>query len=195
MRSKYHYINLPSTTNATAGTWLKAALYYCNNFMEITTLLDMLSEEDDAECIQQAREFIQNTTLETDLIYLKQNFEGLSQAITQLENRDLTLNESLATIDFVKSIIQSTKRTEFINKFEQLLNENSGLQELLLINSKNDKNLNIYEGKLWFYKYIPVVSANVEHLLYAKSLLENDKTKTIDVKCFKKETSELITNE
>lgn len=180
MRSKYHYINLPTCCNNSPGSWVKAALYYCNNFTEISTIIDMLHQDDDTECLQQAQQLIQNSSdLEMELNYIKQHFEILSQSIVKLQIRDLTLKESLATIDNIKNALENAKRLEFLEKFNKIITENLGLLELIEMDKKYDLIVDqkppTIEENIEIYRYAPIVAADVAQLSYAKSLLENDK--------------------
>ncbi|KAM7361689.1 uncharacterized protein ACRADG_012636 [Cochliomyia hominivorax] len=188
MRSKYHYLQIPSSCKTSPGCWLKAALYYCHNFTEISSTIDMLLMQDDnSACLLQAKQLIENSSqLEMELNYIKQHFEILSQSITKLQTRDLSLNDSLATIDHIRSALENTQRLEFIEKFEKIISENLGLQELIEMNVKNNlfieqKPLSTQtkEENLWTYKFAPIVAADVANLSYAKCLLENDKKFTL----------------
>lgn len=141
----------------------------------------MLNQDDDAECLQRAQQLLQNSAnLEMELNDIQQHFEILSQSIVKLQIRDSTLNESLATINSIRNAIENTKRIEFLEKFNQIITENSGLQELLEMDKKHniiiDQKPPLNEENIEeIYKFAPIVTADVAHLSYAKSLLENDK--------------------
>lgn len=198
LRSKYQFLKIPAIAanrTSAAGSWLNAAIYYSDNFKEISSILDMLSQEDDAESIKQARKLMRNSSLQADFLYLKQNFAYVARAIAQLEtNNELTLNATLRTIELAKAGIQATKNSVFINKFEQIINENIGLQELMAINksSKSSKQpvaTNEIMDMSLLYKFVPVVVANIEHLFYANNLLEN-RIKKIELKSLKRGKNE-----
>jgi hypothetical protein len=62
------------------GTWLDAAIYYCENFETIVRIIHLL-DENDAVSIQKAKLCISQLNLQCNLAFIKFNFEVLTVAI------------------------------------------------------------------------------------------------------------------
>jgi len=78
------------------ATWLIAVTYYVDNFNSIKSVISELDEESDS--IKKAKELFDNQNLKNDLAYIKSNFCFLFQVIIKLQNKSLTLHESLQII-------------------------------------------------------------------------------------------------
>jgi len=78
------------------ATWLTAVTYYVDNFNSIKSVISELDDESDS--IKKAKELFDNQNLKNDLAYIKSNFCFLSQVIIKLQNKSLTLHESLQII-------------------------------------------------------------------------------------------------
>ena len=62
----------------------------------------MINEDDDALCVETARKLKINYKLPLDLICVSSNFGFLATKVKELEDRNLSLHESLFTLDGVK---------------------------------------------------------------------------------------------
>lgn len=164
------------------GTWIKAAIYYSENFKEICDVLDEL-DDDEAESIRNAKLLFQKASMKSDLVYIKHNFECLCSSITRLETKGLPISESLAVIERVKENIENTNQNVFIDKFNKVLNRNTGLKTLIKIKNYiyfNKTETDEYIEKLspseiLAFKYAPVTSTDVEHIfsMYSSVLCDN----------------------
>lgn len=56
------------------GTWLSAVNYYCKNFDSLKSVIFELNSED-LTCITNAQRLFEKSNLETNLIYIKANFD------------------------------------------------------------------------------------------------------------------------
>lgn len=80
------------------GTWLEAAISYCNNFHIIENILKELNENE-AESIVEAKGAIFRDGIKEELIYIKSHFNCISTAITALERNDLPLVTNISLIE------------------------------------------------------------------------------------------------
>lgn len=75
---------------------MTAVTYYVDNFNSIKSVISELDDESDS--IKKAKELFDNQNLKNDLAYIKSNFCFLSHVIIKLQNKSLTLHESLQII-------------------------------------------------------------------------------------------------
>lgn len=68
------------------GSWIEAAIYYCENFRAIRHVVNCL-DENDADSIRKVKLCIIKPGLETNLAYIKSNFEVLIKTINELQKK------------------------------------------------------------------------------------------------------------
>jgi len=83
------------------GTWIQAALYYCEHFEFVKSIVKSL-EKDDAISIETAQKYIKQQHIQTQLIFIKSNFSFLPNAITCLEKQGMTLASSISIVEDAK---------------------------------------------------------------------------------------------
>lgn len=91
------------------GTWLEAAEYYCTYLEDIREVIGEF-DENDSEALSQCKELVFNENLKNDLSFIKTNFECIRHAITKLESRGLSLNDSLQNSKIYSTSSRYTKR-------------------------------------------------------------------------------------
>lgn len=186
----YPSINNPPTPCITRwGTWLKAAIYYSDNFTEIYNVLNALSD-DDAESICKAKALFKNASLKSDLAYIKDNFECICESIIKLEKRGLSLKESLYIIEKVRDDIENLENGIFFEKLNKVLNRNVGIQTLIKIKNIIFLNKSEYSEyinslsptELLSFKFAPVTSSDVERIfsIYSTVLCDNRRSFTFE---------------
>jgi len=74
------------------GTWINAAICYCEHFSLIKRVI-MELDEDDAISIKKVHDLIKEPNLECNLTYIKSNFSALTSAILRLEKTSCPLSE------------------------------------------------------------------------------------------------------
>lgn len=151
------------------GTWLNAAIYYCDHFTEIKSVIGTF-DINDAESIGLAQQAFDNENVEADLAYIKSNFASLISATVKLETQGLALSESIDTVASVQNKLRLLGRQEFAGKLEAVLKRNRGFIPICDINNILNKcmkptdpyvhNLNPHE--LTLFAYAPLTSADVE---------------------------------
>lgn len=168
------------------GTWLEAAIFYCENFQIISSVINAL-DENDADSIKKVKLCLLKPGLENNLAYIKSNFQVLTMAIVKLQTKNLPLADSLTVIQEVKSKFQSLKGTQgkaVILKLQKVFEKNEGLKML-------EKISNILEGEdeisdmsqfpddyscndFVYFKYAPTTSVDVERSFSSYKTLLSD---------------------
>lgn len=100
------------------NSWLNAAFYYAENFSAIKTFVQAL-DEDGSQSVAKAKEIIDDDTLERAL-YSVHKYTFLTEAITQLEKRGMTVEEQIGITSAVKCKLSGTA----LDKFERVISRN-----------------------------------------------------------------------
>ncbi|KAL4089734.1 hypothetical protein QTP88_024706 [Uroleucon formosanum] len=114
------------------GTWLDAAIYYCENFETNVRIIHLL-DENDAVSIQKAKLCISQPNLQCNLAFSKSNFEVLTVAIKQLQTQYVPLTDSIKLIEDIESKLCNLHGPYGIavsKKLDQVLIKNKGLNSL-----------------------------------------------------------------
>lgn len=173
----------PQPIHTRWGTWIEAAIYFALHFEEISTFLDGLDPED-ALSIDLAQTVLKKPNIKRDLAFIKSNFECLSTTIVEIQARGALLTDSIRIFESVRPKLQAlSKRKEFITKFKQISDKNTGLTLLRKISqllngeelSEPDEYIdNLTPNELAAFKYAPTVSCDVERTFSAyKRVLED----------------------
>lgn len=70
------------------GTWIVAAIYYCDNFDAVRSVVDFF-ERDDAASIGNVQDLLSSPQIKAQLVYIKNNFKVIVHSITKLETKVL----------------------------------------------------------------------------------------------------------
>ncbi|VVC34389.1 Ribonuclease H-like domain,Domain of unknown function DUF659 [Cinara cedri] len=172
------------------GTWLDAAIYYCEHFETIVRIINLL-DENDVVSIQKAKLCILEPELQSDLIYIKSNFEVLTVANKQLQEQNVPLADSLKVIESIESKFQNLKGTHgqaVLTKLENVFKKNEGLNTLkkiskIITGDEEPTDLNILAeditcNDLVYFKYAPITSVHIERSFspYKTILADNRRT-------------------
>jgi len=119
----------PEPVIARWDTWIDAVIFNANNYEGIKTVIEKLDNYLSAS-VESCKKMFNLNTVKNDLAFIKLNFSGLVQAITNLEDTKLTLVQSL---EIMKNIIlsnisniQGDKRSIKTTKITQLYQKNKG---------------------------------------------------------------------
>ena len=142
------------------NTWLKAALFYCDNFEKTAEFLESL--EDESSNITSAKNLIKDPHLFLELAYLKGQFSHITSVITQLQER--------VTLDKAVQLVQDFKNTltdHYAEKFDQVLLRNPDWQRVLsfgqiLLGTFTGVDKNLVPADAYTFKNAPIVSVDVE---------------------------------
>lgn len=150
-------------------TWIKAAIYYCENFPAVKSVVDSF-DEGDAEAIRTAQELFANRSVKNDLAFIKSHFAQLVSITIKLETQGLPLNESVGMITSIRASLNSLAQQEFGQKLDRVLQRNPGFKIIADINNvlNHRKRPNeqfvkdLSPNELVLYQYCPTTSADVE---------------------------------
>lgn len=153
------------------GTWIEAALYYAEHFEKVKSFLDDL-DSDDAKSIKKAKLATRLSTLKKGLAFIKSNFECLVTSLTKLQTQGMPLISALEIVESVRTRLQSMRgRTEFLKKFERVIDRNNGFLQMTEIATilnkgkatKHDEFIDMLSPEeLSSFQYAPITSCDVE---------------------------------
>ncbi|KAL4153127.1 hypothetical protein QTP88_000960 [Uroleucon formosanum] len=124
------------------GTWLSAAIYYCENYQLIKSVV-MGFDKEDAVAIENAQKLLNDNNLELNLTFIKANYRNLAKYINTLETSGLSLADAINIIAQVQNEIgtdNSSIGKSIKKKLEVVIEKNSGFKTMKHIS-------NILEGK------------------------------------------------
>lgn len=151
------------------GTWLDAAEYYSQNFEKIRDVLSKL-DSDTAVSINKAKTLMEDTRLENNLAFISANLIFIVHLIKKLETQNMSLSESFAIVhegtENLKKIAGATGK-KIIDKFENVLSKNKGLDQLrdisAILEGKTSGSITSFlPQELAAFKYAPITSVDVE---------------------------------
>ncbi|KAF0747616.1 Uncharacterized protein FWK35_00029922, partial [Aphis craccivora] len=147
-------ISLPPEPKLTRwGTWINAAIYYCEHFSLIKRVIIEL-DEDDAISIKKVQNLIKDSNLECNLTYIKSNFSALTSAILRLEKTGCLLSESIKIVLDVQNAIDKAQNKIEVSKLE--LPEDLNLDDMA------------------YLKFSPITSVDVERSFSSYKTLLTD---------------------
>lgn len=175
----------PQPIHTRWGTWIEAAMYYATHFTKIEDFLNDCDPEE-AQSIPNAQAAIAKPNMKKDLAFIKCNFECLSVTITKIQAKGALLAETIDTFDSVRPRLERiSKRTEFLKKFDDVANKNTGLATLRkiskvlsgeVLNEPDEFIDNLSPNELKAFQYAPAVSCDVERSFSDyKRVLENSR--------------------
>jgi hypothetical protein len=170
------------------GSWINAAIYYCEHLNTVRRVIEKL-DEFDAVSIKKTKKYIVKPGLESNLTYIKSNFTILVEGINKLQTKGLSLITVLKIIEDIEESFKSLRGeagTIVKNKFKTVFENNNGLSTLKRIskilsgeeeNSELDGDLEeLTSDDIVFFKYAPITSVDVERSFSTyKSLLTDNR--------------------
>jgi hypothetical protein len=171
------------------GTWLNAAIYYCDSYKTIEKIIEKF-DPDDALSIKAAQEVMGERRVEANLAFIKSKFSFLSSALISLEEKGKSLSSSVAIINVVSeklSIAASSPQGKSIyTKFQKVLDKNSGYKILSKISKIIDGKTDSFDGlteaietiDIVNFKYAPVNSIDVERSFSAYKNILSDRRRS-----------------
>lgn len=166
------------------GTWINAAIYYCEHFSLIKRVIIEL-DEDDAISIKKVQDLIKDSNLECNLTYMKSNFSALTSAILRLEKTGCLLSESIKIVLDVQNAIDKAQYK--IGKAVQLkmktvLEKNTGFKSICtvskILNGEEVSKLELPEDlnldDIAYLKFSPITSVDVERSFSSYKTLLTD---------------------
>ncbi|ODM86637.1 hypothetical protein Ocin01_20045, partial [Orchesella cincta] len=182
IKSLFPLANQPVQTRW--GTWLIAADFYAENLDRIKHVVKEL-DKTDAACIKNAQNLLGMKSLQQELACLSANFTFIAQTITSLEDRKLTLMDSLAAIDSVKKRIDvknSDVHKTVMAKLDSVLQKNPDFHKLCEISNvltgkaAESISVNLSPDVLAAMKYCPTTSVEVERSFSMQKAILTDRS-------------------
>lgn len=174
------------------GTWIDAAIYYCDHFQIVKRVIEILNP-DDAAAIASAKKLYSDSEIEGQLAFIKSNFNCLTRGIASIQEKGASLERSLTLIREIESNLKNVGGEvgrRILKKVESVLGKNSGYKTLCDISkvlTGESFDISCIEqeltaGDFVYFKYAPVVSADVERSFsrYKNVLSENRRSLTFD---------------
>jgi len=152
------------------GTWISAALFYCEHYSKIKEVLQSLNPED-AKCIKDSQNSLSDQLL-IDLIFIRSNYSMLPATIVKLETRGMKLSESISTFLKFKSDIESVPGKigdAVASKLNNVLTKNTAFGELVKLVAVLNKTESVEQNEILIspkhwdkFTYAPITSVDVE---------------------------------
>ncbi|CAL8076763.1 unnamed protein product [Orchesella dallaii] len=165
------------------GTWLQAADFYASHFEEIRNVVSSL-DASDAASIKSAQSLFEMRSLRDELVCVTSNFSFIAKRITALEDRKLTLYDSVAVIESVEAALSNSSST--INKtvkgkLMDVLKKNPDFQKLSVIakilngEAVGSPSHNLSPAILASLKFCPITSVEVERSFSMEKAILTDR--------------------
>ena len=163
------------------GTWMRAAIFFANHFVDYRDLINELP--DTCQQLIKLREVIEKDTLSSDLAFIKTHLANLPDAIHNLEKRGLTLHAQMKIIDDIRqkmSIIPGARGKILKKKTEDVFRKNPGLEFMEAIDAAitdgiMDASVPRDPLVMSSYAYAPIVSVDVERSFSEYKYVLNDR--------------------
>jgi len=190
-------INLPPQPIITRwGTWINAASYYCEHFVEVKKVIQLLNSND-AISIEQAQHLLSDSSMETNLAFIHSNYGFIPAEITKLETQHVPLIEALSIVKNVETKIEKITGQNGIlinQKFKTILQKNEGYQIIFRISKILSGEIQSMEGlpedltnnDLIYFKYAPITTTDVERSFSRYKNLLCDNRRSFDFENLKK---------
>lgn len=122
----------PQPVTTRWGEWLKAATYYHDHFDEVQAVIERL--EPDAATVNRAQQLWENPNLEEEFNFIHTHYHTITDTITQLEERGMSLENSIDLITQVAARIQDDREipANIKQRMQSVLQNNSGFSTDLM---------------------------------------------------------------
>ncbi|XP_044012209.1 uncharacterized protein LOC122855112 [Aphidius gifuensis] len=116
------------------GTWLRAAVYYAQNYDHVRRVIDHL--DPDSAAIKKAKRLFSREGLREEFVHIAEHYIRIADAITRLEAEDLPLNERITIFQEVYDYITQTDGIpdNIITKMRAVYDVNTGYQSMRNVN-------------------------------------------------------------
>lgn len=182
----------PSPVLTRWGTWIEAAVYYAENFEVVREFVNGELDAEDAISIAAAQEVLQKPALKSDLATIRSTFATLPQIITELEAANRPLVDAVALVEkFLAEMgaMRSPRLLDVRRKATQVFGSNVGYKQLVSISRalQGENDSSIEEATKFYsvddlarFKYVPIVSAEVERSFSQYKAFLRDNRKSFD---------------
>lgn len=185
-KEQYPTLPLPPVPVLTRwGSWIEACIFYSKNFQSLKNFVFLLPN--DARSIEQCKELLQNSTLETQLNFININFKHLIDTITYFEQRNIQLCDAITSLNAIISNLCSIEGNfghRLKEKVCKVFERNPDLVILRQFYEGTILDRNLFEKYnllLPHFNYAPVTSCDVERSFSIfKEILTSKRTSFTD---------------
>ena len=160
----------PSTVLTRWGSWIKAVLYYRDNYLSFRVFVNSLNREDCAHIGVLQDLFEKHDCLE-DIIFISNTFKELTEVITRIESNKNLLLDSISVVNNLYENLKDSDQTSAKKAFEKLdasLSGNQGfgklikIQDILNHKTTDKSSLNLNDDEISCFRFAPITNAEVE---------------------------------
>jgi len=178
------------------GTWLKAAIYYCDNYEIIRDIITSFDEKDSVS-VENSQKYLSDPDVASNLVYIKSNLGFLPDVITRLEAKNMPLSDGIEIIENAYLKLSQTTGSVgklVLRKLDDVLAKNNGYKPLSIISKILNGEITSMDGlpedlkanELLFFKYAPLTSVDVERSFSTYKTLLADNRHSFQVENIRK---------
>lgn len=174
------------------GTWLEAALFYCENFCQLKDLISELSDES-SQSLTDVKQLFENKEIKQQLSFIKTNYSFLSKTITQMEESNLSLIQSVELVKQSEVAFRNVTGNiggKIFQKFRNVTEKNSGFQFLSqvanILLGEFTESIDLDPVILSNFKNAPLTSVDVERSFSIYKFLYSDRRQKFLIENFEK---------
>lgn len=174
------------------GTWLKCAVFLADNYEGIKNVVTQFDSATSL-AIEKCNVIFNNSTIKNQLSYIKSNFAIIEEAITRLEDTNLSLNDGVGIVNDIEEKIGKVngltgKRIK--EKLASILSKNGGFVTLKsinnVINGNFNEDINISPSLIPSFKNAPITSCDVERTFSQYKHILTDRRHNLTMENLKK---------
>lgn len=149
------------------GTWIDAAVFYADNFVQIKNCF--LTFDDDSAALKACKESVLDENIVKQLAFTKAHFSLLSSAIKKLETAQMPLIDSFKILEEVTEhlkLVPGAIGSKINAKLESVLRRNPGYNTMKkicgVLRGEDEKVNEMNPADIASMKYAPITSCDVE---------------------------------
>ncbi|XP_063610355.1 uncharacterized protein LOC134785688 [Penaeus indicus] len=184
-RDSYPEVPLPPLPVITRwGTWLQAAVYHSTHLEKVSEVV-LSFNANDAQCIAESQELVNNVELKYSLSFISSNFSIIPSTIEKLETRGLDLKTAINLMEQVETNLKKMYDQQYYKKLQAVMKKNKGFLVMKEINSLLSGKLKEAESEyvkqlsssdISAFRYAPLVSCDAERVFSAyKNVLADNR--------------------
>ena len=160
----------PKTILTRWGSWIKAVIYYRDNYLAFRVFVKELNRKDCAH-IGILQDLFDKFDCLEDIIFIANTFKELTDVITCIESNNRLLLESLSLVKTLHnnlSVCEQSSAKQAFEKLDSSLESNFGFTQLSrindILNGKTDdkSGLNLNDNEIQCFRFAPITNAEVE---------------------------------
>ena len=160
----------PKTILTRWGSWIKAVLYYRDNYLAFRVFVKSLNRKDCAH-IGILQDLFDKYDCLDDIVFISSTFKELTDVLTSIESNKSLLIDSVSLINTLYNNLRAGEQVSAKQAFEKLkdsIESNIGFGQLMrindILNEKTDDktDLNLTDSEISCFRYALITNAEVE---------------------------------